>query len=54
MKKALSILLALGMTVGCISGTGVTAAAAEADAAGDYVIGVLAPEVTHGWVARCV
>lgn len=51
MKKALSILLALGMTVGCISGTGVTAAAAEADAAGDYVIGVLAPEVTHGWVA---
>lgn len=50
MKKVLGMVLALGMTIGCIAGTGITAAAEEA-AGGDYVIGVLAPEVTHGWVA---
>ena len=48
MKKALSMVLALGMAAGCLSGTAVTAAAEESS---DYVIGVLAPEVTHGWVA---
>lgn len=48
MKKALSMVLALGMAVGCLSGTGVSVAAEETS---DYVIGVLAPEVTHGWVA---
>lgn len=48
MKKALAMVLSLGMAVGCLSGAGLTAAAEES---GDYVIGVLAPEVTHGWVA---
>ena len=58
MKKVLAMVLALGMTAGCLAG-GVTAMAEEtteaateaAAAGGDYVIGVLAPEVTHGWVA---
>ena len=48
MKKALSMGLALGLAAGCFSGAGITAAA---EGTSDYVIGVLAPEVTHGWVA---
>lgn len=54
MKKALAMVLALGMTMGCLAGTGLTAMAEESTTeitGGDYVIGVLAPEVTHGWVA---
>lgn len=48
MKKALSMGLVLGLAAGCFSGAGITAAA---EGTSDYVIGVLAPEVTHGWVA---
>ncbi len=42
------MVLALGLAAGSLSGTAVTVAAEETS---DYVIGVLAPEVTHGWVA---
>ena len=48
MKKRLAMVLALGLAAGSLSGTAVTVAAEETS---DYVIGVLAPEVTHGWVA---
>ena len=49
MKKRLAMVLALGLVAGSLSGTAVTVSAAEETS--EYVIGVLAPEVTHGWVA---
>ena len=49
MKKRLAMVLALGLAAGSLSGTAVTVSAAEETS--EYVIGVLAPEVTHGWVA---
>ncbi len=46
MKKMLAVLVALTMLIGCVGVTGV----AEEESSG-YKIGVLAPSVTHGWVA---
>ena len=47
MKKILAMLVALTMLVG---GLGISAIAEE-ETANDYKIGILAPAVTHGWVA---
>ena len=47
MKKLVAAALSLGLAVGCLTGASVTTVAEESD----YVIGILAPEVTHGWVA---
>lgn len=47
MKKILAMLVALTMLVG---GFGISAIAEE-ETANDYKIGILAPAVTHGWVA---
>ncbi len=48
MKKVLAVMLSLGLAMGAFAGTGLSVAAEEGS---DYVIGILAPEVTHGWVA---
>ncbi len=47
MKKILAMLVALTMLV---AGLGISAIAEE-EAAPDYKVGILAPAVTHGWVA---
>ena len=47
MKKILAMLVALTMLV---AGLGISAIAEE-ETAPDYKVGILAPAVTHGWVA---